>query len=248
MPNIARDSRKATDLKGHDIESLAELGLVSASIVHEVKNALQGVANALYLLERDQSLRPAARGWIAAARRELSRAFEASRQTLSLVREETPVLVSLPEILNEVLDAYAGKAEYKKITVERRYDFKGNIEVNPAAVREIFSNLVLNALEAVPRRSGKLAVSTSAASRVNGNVAAGVQIQFADNGPGVPDKYKSKVFEPLFSTKRGKGTGLGLWVSEKLAQQQHGALQLESSNNGHRSGGCFSVFLPLKQE
>jgi signal transduction histidine kinase len=84
-------------------------------------------------------------------------------------------------------------------------------------------------------------------TRANEKDVAGVRIRFADNGPGIPDEYKKKVFEPLFSTKAGKGTGLGLWVSDRLVHQQHGALRLESSACGEISGSCFSVFLPLKQ-
>lgn len=245
------ERRTATPRTAHHDESirhnLAELGLISASVIHEVKNALQGIGNALFLLEQDPSLKPRAREWITSAQRELSRAVTASRQTLALVRQESPMQVSVTGILDEVLEAYATKAAYKGITIERRYKFSGKIEANEGAVREVFTNLVLNALEAAPRHGGKLAVHTSASSHTNGKEVAGVRISFADNGPGIPDKYKRKVFEPLFSTKKGKGTGLGLWVSDRLVHQQHGALRLESTANGRSSGSCFSVFLPLKQ-
>lgn len=239
--------RAAHDEKPRRQQALAELGLVSASVIHEVKNALQGVGNALFLLEHDPSLRPRAREWIASAQRELSRAFDASRQTLALVRKESPVQVSITGILDEVLDAAATKTAHKEISIERHYEFNGKIEANEGAIREVFTNLVLNALEAAPRHSGKLAIHTSASTRANGKQVAGVRILFADNGPGIPDKYKRKVFEPLFSTKKGKGAGLGLWVSDRLVHQQHGTLRLESTTNGRISGSCFSVFLPLKK-
>ncbi len=228
-------------------QSLAELGLFSASIIHEVKNALQGIGSALFLLEHDSSLRPKAREWIATAQRELSRALDASRQTLALVRQESPTPVSVTALMNEVLGTYATKAAFKRITIERQYDFSGTIEANEGAVREVFTNLVLNALEAAPRESGRLAVHTSARVRGNGKGVEGVRILFADNGPGIPERYRNKVFEPFFSTKKGKGTGLGLWVSHRLIQQQHGELRLVSNAGGDNSGSCFSVFLPLKQ-
>lgn len=228
-------------------QTLAELGLVSASVIHEVKNALQGIGNVLFLLEHDPSLRPRAREWIATAKRELSHVLDTSRQTLALVRHESTTEVSVTKILDEVLDAYATKTDFKKITIERQYEFNGKIEANEGAIREVFTNLVLNALEAAPRESGKLAVQTSARLRHNGKETAGVRILFADNGPGIPDRYRSKVFEPLFSTKKGKGTGLGLWVADRLVHQQHGELRLESRAGCKNSGSCFSVFLPLKQ-
>lgn len=228
-------------------QALAELGLVSASVIHEVKNALQGIGNALFLLEHDPSLRPRARDWIASAQRELSRALAASRQTLALVRYGTPARLSITEILDEILDTYATTTAYKRISIDRQYKFNGTIEANEGAIREVFTNLVLNALEAVPQSMGRLVIHTGAVTRANEKDVAGVRIRFADNGPGIPDKYKKKVFEPLFSTKGGKGTGLGLWVSDRLVHQQHGALWLESRACGETSGSCFSVFLPLKQ-
>lgn len=138
------------------------------------------------------------------------------------------------------------KARTRGFAVERRYEYDGTIEANDGAVREVFTNLVLNALEAVPRRDGKLTVRTSAWIRSNGKDVAGVRIVFEDNGPGIPDAHKKKVFEPLFSTKKGKGTGLGLWVSDRLVHQQRGALWLDSKKS-YAPGSSFSVFLPLKQ-
>jgi two-component system, NtrC family, sensor kinase len=57
---------------------------------------------------------------------------------------------------------------------------------------------------------------------------------------------QGKIFEPLFSTKNGKGAGLGLWVAHRLVLQQHGQIRLVSGSEGMHSGACFSVFLPLR--
>ena len=230
----------------HD-QSLAELGLVSASVIHEIKNALQGIGNALFLLEQERSLKPRAREWISSAQRELSRALAASRQTLGLVRQENPSQVSVVEILDEVLETQVGKSAYQDVAIERRYDFRDQIEADEGAVREVFTNLVLNALEAAPPRRGKLTIHTSACTRANGRDVAGVRVVISDNGSGIADANRKKVFEPLFSTKKGRGTGLGLWVSNRLVEQQRGTLKLESTSQGQSSGSSFSVFLPLKQ-
>ena len=233
-------------LDDQHVERLAELGLVSASIIHEVKNALQGIANALLLLEHDQSIGPKSREWIAVAQRELLRALDASRQTLSLVRNEALRKVRVSSLLDDVLEVYAGKAPYKSVAIERRYDFQGEIEAAPDSIREVFANIVLNALESLPARGGKLLVRTSARRRSNGRHVAGVQIVFADNGPGIPDKNKKKIFEPLFSTRKGTGTGLGLWICRQLVRQHHGHLWLISKTRG--AGCCFLIFLPVRQK
>jgi two-component system, NtrC family, sensor kinase len=225
--------------------ALAELGLFSAGIMHEMKNALQGIANALFLLARERSLTPRVREEVAVARRELSRAFEVSAQTLALAREEKPVALSLVGLLEEVLSTYSGKTAYKHFRVERQYEFAGTIQGSPGAIRQVFSNIVLNALESAPFETGKLVIHTYACRSSKNGKTPGVQIDFADNGPGIPDQYKQKIFEPLFSTKHGKGSGLGLWVAQRLILQQHGQLSMVSRSEGMNSGACFSVFLPL---
>jgi signal transduction histidine kinase len=222
--------------------ALMEVGILSAAIIHEVKNSLQGVANALFLLECDRNLSRKARERVAIARRELSRAFDISKQTLALIREEQPVAVSVNDVLEDVLHE---KIAYKQITIDRRYEFNQKIQSNPGAIRQVFADIVLNALESIPFHTGKLVIHTSPCCRSRGSSVSGVQVVFADNGPGIPDKYKRRVFEPLFSTKSGKGSGLGLWVAARLVRQQNGHLRIHSRSESINSGSCFSVFLPV---
>ena len=224
--------------------ALMEVGILSAAIIHEVKNSLQGVANALFLLETDQTLSNKARERVALARRELSRAFDISKQTLTLIRDEQPVAVSVTEVLEEVLHAYADKIAHKQVAIERRYEFNEEIQSNPSAIRQVFADIVLNALESVPFHTGKLVIHTLPCFRSRGSRIRGVQVVFADNGPGIPDEYKRKVFEPLFSTKSGKGSGLGLWVADRLVRRQNGHMRMHSRTETINSGSCFSVFLP----
>jgi signal transduction histidine kinase len=239
--------------RDEDVRALAEVGLFSAGIIHEVKNALQGIANALFLLDHDKDLNPQAREWVGDARRELSRAFDVSRETLALVREENAVPVRITDVLEDVLSAYAAKIDYKRVAVARHYEFHETIQADPGAVRQVFANIVLNALESLPNRAGKLTIHTRACHvGEEGNVrrakaVRGVRILFADNGPGIPAQNQRKVFDPLFSTKKGKGAGLGLWVTQQLVRKQRGRLRLRSSDKPRSSGTCFQVFLPLNQ-
>src|SRR5215467_2134043 len=196
---LRTEHRKMTE---QDVHNLAEVGLLSAGIIHEVKNALQGIANALYLLDREQGLEARAKTWIADARRELARALEVSHETLTVVREDSIAPVRVTEAVDEVLKTYAGKINYKHVAVERRYEFQETIQADPVAVRQIFSNIVLNALEAAPVETGKLVIHARAARTAKGKGPRGVQITFSDNGPGVAEENKRRVFEPLFSTKR----------------------------------------------
>ncbi len=230
-----------------NINALAEVGLASAGIIHEIKNALQGIANALFLLDAEKDLKPKAREWVTTARRELMRTLDVTHQTMALVRDESPAPMRVTDVLEDVLNTYSGKIAYKGIKIDRRYEFKETIEADAGAVRQVFANIVLNALEATPSGTGRLAIHTSASHGASGKDVAGVRILFADNGPGIPEKDKKKVFEPLFSTKKNKGAGLGLWVTARLVRKQHGSLRLHSNSGGSGSGTCFSVFFPLHQ-
>jgi two-component system, NtrC family, sensor kinase len=249
---VPHQTENRRQLKDEDVRALAEVGLFSAGIIHEVKNALQGIANALFLLDHDKDLQPRAREWVGDARRELSRAFEVSRDTLALIREENAVPVSITDVLEDVLNIYAAKIDYKRVAIDRRYKFHGTIRADPGTVRQVFSNIVLNALESLPNRAGKLTIHTRACHVGEGDIrrakaVRGVCILFADNGPGIPLQNRRKVFEPLFSTKEGKGAGLGLWITQQLVRKQHGGVRLRSSDKPRCSGTCFSVFLPLNQ-
>jgi two-component system, NtrC family, sensor kinase len=229
-----------------NVNALAELGLFSAAIMHEIKNALQGVADALFLLAGERSLSSEAREGVALASRELSRAFEVSAQTLALARKEDPVPLSLIGLLEQALGTYSAKSAYKQFRVERQYEFAGQIQGSPGALRQVFSNIILNALESAPFQTGKLVIHMYESRSSAKGKTPGVQIDFADNGPGIPDRNKVKIFEPLFSTKNGKGAGLGLWVAHRLVLQQHGQIRLVSRSKGMNCGACFSVFLPLR--
>jgi signal transduction histidine kinase len=222
-------------------KALADLGLASAGIMHEVKNSLQGVASALFVLEHEPELSPRARQYVSIAQQELARVFDVSAQTLSLIRHEKPVLVCLGDVIDDVLNVYSAKIAFKEIQVERRYDFAGQIESNPVALRQIFSNLVLNALESAPRETGRLTIHAYHCLLEKGEYS-GVEIEFINNGPAIPKECRQKIFEPLFSTKNGKGSGLGLWVTHRLVEKQKGRLRL--LDRGEET--CFSVFLPLK--
>ena len=189
-------------------DALAELGLFSAGILHEVKNSLQSVGNALFLLENERDLAPKVRQEVAIARRELSRAFDVSAQTLALVRQESPVAMSVNDVVDEVLERYSGKIAYKHVAIERQYKFTGSILSNPGAVRQVFANIVLNALESAPRNKGKLVIRTSACC--NSNAASGVQIDFADNGRRTPEYLR---INPNGHVPTIEDDGVVLWES-----------------------------------
>jgi signal transduction histidine kinase len=135
-------------------ERLAQIGRLSASIAHEIKNPLEALTNVLYLLEScassDKQLE-----YIALGKEEITRAVTVANQTLDFARgASNPVPVKIRGVLDEVLDFYARKISYKQLSVEVRHNFDGEVESSPGELRQIFSNLVVNALEVLEEGRG----------------------------------------------------------------------------------------------
>jgi PAS domain S-box-containing protein len=223
-------------------EKLAAAGRIAGTLAHEINNPLSVVTNLLYILQTS-GLDETHQRYIDLAAAELGRLSRIARNTLSFYREAAnPVPVRLEEVLDSVLELYSRQVMDKSLRVTRRYRSDGEILNFPGELRQVFSNLLLNAIDALPV-NGELFLSV----RTCGNPRThrrGIRVVVADRGPGIDPQYRSKLFEPLFTTKGDKGTGLGLWVSRGIVQKQGGTIRARSSNRQGRSGTVFSVFLP----
>ena len=111
-------------------------------------------------------------------------------------------------------------------------------------LKQVVLNLLLNAADSMPK-GGQIGVATSSRlgteSELFGRPA--VQIQVRDTGEGIPDELLAQIFEPFFSTKPGKGTGLGLWVSQGIVQNHGGTMQVRSRIG---RGTTFTITLPVE--
>ena len=150
----------------------------------------------------------------------------------------TPILTSVPSLLDEVLSVYSRNIEEKRVTILRRYGNVDQLLAFPGELRQVFSNLVLNALEAIST-TGKVAVRVrrDRASKLQ----PGIRITVADDGSGIAPENLPRIFEPFFTTKDSKGTGLGLWVSQGIIQKHGGRIWAESEPG---RGSTFYFSLP----
>jgi PAS domain S-box-containing protein len=222
-------------------EKLAATGRLAASIAHEINNPLEAVTNLVYLARR-QPLK--VEEYLKLADRELDRIAQITKNTLGFYRDSvSPTKVNISEVLEEVLALYARKLEFKKISL--RSDYGAGIEIfgYPGEIRQIFANLIANAIEALPGE-GTLAVRASGAKSWNGNDRQGVRITFLDTGSGIAPGDRRRIFEPFYTTKKDVGTGLGLWLTLDLVEKHRGSLRLRSSVKPGQTWTAFSVFLP----
>ncbi|HEV2987241.1 MAG TPA: ATP-binding protein [Candidatus Angelobacter sp.] len=224
-------------------EKIAATGRLAASIAHEINNPLAAVTNVLYILRTRQDMPKSALEFVRVAEQELARVSHITKQTLAFYREvSAPVLTSVPSLLDEVLSVYSRNIEEKRATILRRYGHVEELLAFPGELRQVFSNLVLNALEAVPM-TGKVAVRVRRDR--SSKSQPGLRITIADDGSGISPENMPRIFEPFFTTKDSKGTGLGLWVSQGIIQKHGGTVRVRSRDRGANHGTCFTVFLPF---
>ena len=236
-------SRKVAEQTLRQSEKIAATGRLAASIAHEINNPLASVMNALYILRTNSKMPESALIYVKTAEEELARVVHITKQTLGFYREiSSPVMSSVPQLLEEVLAAYDARIERSRIAVHKDFSQVGPLAAFPSELRQVFSNLVLNAIEAIAV-PGNIYVRVKQAH--DGQGRAGIQATVADDGCGIPAENMSRIFEPFFSTKDSKGTGLGLWVSQGIVQKHQGRLRVRSRQDAARHGTCCTVFLPF---
>jgi PAS domain S-box-containing protein len=226
-------------------DRLAATGRMAASLAHEINNPLTSVTNLLYLLERGEHDEQS-REYLALASAELGRVGHITKTILSLYRESpSAVPVKLNEILDNILDFYAPRLEQADVTVQKHYRAPATIKGFPGELRQLFLNLVMNAIDAM-HDNGILSMRVDLAR--SGGKPVGVRVTVADSGPGIPYQHRKRIFEPFFTTKGEKGTGLGLWICQEIVAKHGGSLRMRTSTLPGRSGTTFSVVFPIASE
>lgn len=245
----ARDFRSRQQLHQaaeqiRESQKMVTIGRLSGMITHEINNPLAAISNLLYLLRHEGSLSADALTYLGMAEKEMDRVVEISRQTLSFYREASaPERQKPEELLEEVLSLYRRKLMENRIVVRRRFDFSGTLLVYPGEMRQVLSNLIVNAIEAM-QPGGTLTVHVYEARKWSDARLTGVRIVIADTGAGIPAEKLRQIGEPFFTTKGQQGTGLGLWVSRGILRKYGGDLQVWSSTMREHHGTVFSIFLP----
>jgi two-component system, chemotaxis family, CheB/CheR fusion protein len=227
-------------------EKLAAAGRLAAILAHEINNPLQAVTSLMVLLRQSPNMGAPDQEYAKMAAEELGRVRRMTQQSLGLLSESTsPTTVNLEEVVESILNIYAKRLTAKQITVKKEYKVEGAvIQGHPGEIRQLFSTLLINALEAVPV-GGHLVLRTRKSADVGKTPAIeGIRITLADNGYGIPTRSAARIFDPFFTTKGESGTGLGLWVARGITEHLGGWIRMRSRVHPDSSGTCFTFFLP----
>ena len=221
-------------------EKLASVGRMAASIAHEINNPLAAVTNTSTWQSRV---------WIGPSwaqyldMQTMSKAHSAyHRQTLGFFASRPPQrLVSVDSVMDSAVDLLQGKIRVKRATIEKQYDGDLQVKAVPGELRQVFSNLLANSLDAMDEEAPSsctlpIDLLQQRSTPYQGNRCRQWQRHRYATLP--------RIFEPLFTTKEATGSGLGLWVSKQIIDKHHGSIRVHSSIRGPRRGTVFSILLP----
>jgi PAS domain S-box-containing protein len=227
-------------------EKLAVAGRLAATIAHEIHNPLDSVSNLLYLMRNGASKEESSQ-FMDMAEQELARVTQISRAMLGLYREsKAPVAVDLREMLLDIFILLERRLNELGVTVATDMPEPVSVAAFPAELRQVFTNLITNAAEAAGH-GGRIAVRIrpqAAGVDADGQkTQSGEIVTIIDNGPGISEEIQLHLFQPFFTTKGERGTGLGLWVSRGIVNKHGGTISLKSDTSETTHGTVVSVFL-----
>jgi signal transduction histidine kinase len=230
---------KAMRVQLTKVDRLATMGMITASIAHEINNPIQAVLGCLELAQMDALDREKQMEYLVMAKQELLRLAGITKRVLNYQRptkqnEAEPM--ELVVVVEDVLALVKKKMQHAKVAVSTEWE--PNLPLvngSPNELKQVFLNLVLNAVDAMAK-GGSMKVS----ARTSDEDGRWVQVLINDTGEGMTPEVQKRLYEPFFSTKEA-GTGLGLWVSRDIIAAHAGKLTCDSTAG---VGTTFTVWLP----
>jgi signal transduction histidine kinase len=239
-PGDERTLRLETALRRS--EKLAMAGRLAASVMHEINNPSQAIADLVYLIAKEADHPDLVRARAVQIEEQLVRIQYIARQTLSFFRETPQIQTKdLVPLVETALRYHSVLLREKRIQVRKEMPDLLIGSVYPGDFLQLVSNLLRNSAEELPP-GGRLCVRLRA-SRANGRGIG--RLTIADNGPGIPKHIQARLFEAFQSDKAESGNGLGLWICKTIVEKHGGQILWRSSTEGGGRGTTFSVSIPL---
>jgi signal transduction histidine kinase len=204
--------------------------------MHEVNGPLEAAGNLLFLCRLESSSPEKVLDYVRQAEEQVIRAQQVAQRALSFFREHAqPRPVHLPDMLQAALFLYDDLIRAKELRVKRDWPEAVTVPAHRGELLQVISNLIINAIEAL-HHGGTMHIRLRPRSD-------GVRLTIADNGPGIPEGFRKKLFQPFQTANKPAGTGLGLWVAKSIIQKHGGRISCRSSVRQGRSGTAFSIML-----
>lgn len=220
-------------------EKMAELGKISAGVVHELNAPLSVIISASQMIMREEGVPGSVQEMIARISSEAQRLSHLTKGLLNFSsHDETITEIDLNLTVDFILNFLNYEAARRGVMVLKQLDHTlPVIRLDANLLKQILLNIIMNALQAMEISGGKLLVETTSAGSDK------VSFVITDNGPGIPAEAIDRIFDRYFTTKKpGEGTGLGLFVTKSLVESMGGDIMVTSRSGG---GTKFTVTLPV---
>ena len=216
-------------------EKLAAMGYLSAGMAHEIRNPLNSISLFVQLM-RQTTTEPDQLEHQAKILKEVDRIDSIIRKLLDASRRTRVISsnVQINQVIDNAIEAFSPQIETRKIQVHRHYRcVPSPITADPTELEQIFTNLILNSLDAMSP-GGHLSIEIS---EKEGRVI----VRVTDSGNGIAEDVLPRIFEPFYSTK-SRGTGMGLPVAQRIARMYEGSMEVECSSP---EGTTFRLEFPV---
>jgi len=217
-------------------EKLASIGLLSAGVAHEINTPLTGISSYIQMLQKKLTDTHYAQ-LLEKMEAQTDRVARIIKNLLAFARNPSDASfhkVNIKESLEEILSLIDYKLKNMNISVALELNPIPPIYAQGERLQQVFINIILNALDAMPG-GGTLGIRLTEA-------AGQAVIRISDTGPGIKPEHLARIFDPFFTTKGiGKGTGLGLSISYAIVKEHEGHIQVESVVG---KGSTFTITLP----
>jgi signal transduction histidine kinase len=221
-------------------ERLAIAGRYAGVVMHEVNNPLEAILNLVFLTKKVADDPDQVRKHMQTVESQLARLGEITRKSLSFYREEAEGKdFDLVAIAEAAIRLHLQKLPVGRVTITKQFPEAVSVNGREGEILQVLSNLLLNALDAMPEHDARFRLRI----RI---VGKRVQMVVADNGQGIPSALRARLFKP-FATGKGKGTGIGLWLSKQIVERHNGTIRFRSSQRAGNSGTVFLLTIPVAQ-
>jgi PAS domain S-box-containing protein len=223
------------------IDRLVSLGELSAYVAHEIRNPLTGIRTTVQFVSSKLKPNDSRREDLDDVIKELDRIEQIITGLLLFARPQSgrPVLTSVHGVVEKTLAGIELQLDDARVEVARDFaDSLPDIWMDSDLVQQVFLNLCLNAIQAMPQ-GGRLTIATG--MRRYRTRRSFVDVSFSDSGIGIPKEAMEKIFDPFYTT-RSMGTGLGLSISLQIVRDHGGVITAKNNSSG---GATFRVSFPL---
>lgn len=230
--------------QSRQLEQRAFLGEFMGVFAHEVLNPINNISTGLQILSRRLASEHSLQELVSRMENDCERLHHQMEalKTYAKPYEPKQELVDIPQLLNRILERWRPRMERLNV----RHVFQPAEKLPPVkgdwrALDQVFNNLISNAIDAMKENGGVLSVRVSLSTLVSAHPH--LEIAVSDNGPGIPDDIREKIFEPFVTTK-ASGTGLGLSITKRIVTAHRGSITF----NSYPGGTVFRIFLPASEE